>query len=265
MKLLVVENLSAGYGSCEILHGVSFEVGEGEIFGIIGPNGSGKSTLIRALMRLVAYRGTVLYKGEDIATFSPQKLARTIAVVSQSPSRPPMDVFSYLMMGRYPYHKVWEFGISAEEKALIVRLAKEFGVDSLFPRRLSDLSGGEFQMVQIVRALVQQPRLLLMDEPTAHLDIQHQVRILDWLETIKHRITVIIVLHDINLASLYCDTIMLLSQGRVEIVEKPEKAITYEKIEHVFRVPVVVYPSPLSKKPHAYLVPARLLKGDGCG
>lgn len=261
MSLLVVERLSAGYGKRAVLEEISFEVREKEIFGIIGPNGSGKSTLIRTIAGAMGYRGEIFYRGEKLSTFSRRRMAKTMAVVSQSPLRPAMDVFSYLSMGRYPYHEVWEFGISVEEKRHILRRAEEFGIEGFLGRRLSELSGGEFQMVQIVRALIQEPEILLMDEPTAHLDIRHQVRILDWLETIKERLTVIIVLHDINLAGLYCDRVMMLCEGQVEVVDVPEVALTYERIERVFGVPVVVYPSPVDKRPHAYLVPGRLLKG----
>ncbi|MCX7882896.1 MAG: ABC transporter ATP-binding protein [Brevinematales bacterium] len=265
MNVVEVKNLSAGYGERQVLHGVSFEVKEKEIMGILGPNGSGKSTLVRALVGAIGSTGVIFYKGEDVRHFSRQRLAKTVAVVSQTPSRPPMDVFSYLALGRYPYHGVWEFGLSCEEKEMIFSLSRQFGVERFLGRKLSELSGGEFQMVQIVRALVQQPELLLMDEPTAHLDIHHQVRILDWLEILKERITVMIVFHDINLAALYCDRVMILSEGRVEGIGVPHEVLTYERLERVFGTPVVVYPSPLEGRPHAYLVPARFLRGDNHG
>ncbi len=264
MTLLKVENLVAGYGDKRVLQGVSFAVEEKEIFGILGPNGSGKSTLVRALTGVIPVSGEIRYRGEVMGGFSRQRLARLVAVVSQSPPRPSMTVEHYLMLGRYPYHGVWDFGLTSEEKRLIKRLSSEFEIEHLLGRRLPELSGGEFQLVQIVRALIQEPELLILDEPTAHLDIAHQVRILDWLERIKQRTTVMAVFHDMNLASLYCDRVMMLREGKVEMVGEPALALTYERIERVFGVPVVVYPSPMEQRPHVYLVPRRFLeRGNG--
>jgi len=144
----------------------------------------------------------------------------------------------------------------------VVQLAGEFGVRHLLDRRLGELSGGEFQMVQIVRALVQDPELLIMDEPTAHLDMSHQRRILDFLEEMKTRLTVLVILHDMNLASLYCDRVMMLREGRIEVVDEPGGAFVYDRVERVFGVPVVVYPSPIGGRPHIYLVPERYLRGE---
>ncbi|URA09343.1 ABC transporter ATP-binding protein [Thermospira aquatica] len=260
MTLLAVENLVAGYKDKTVLRGVSFTVNEKEILGILGPNGSGKSTLVRALTGAIPASGKITYKEVPMYKFSRQKLACFMAVVSQSPPRPAMTVDHYLMLGRYPYHGVWDFGLTMDEKKLMRDLSKEFGIEYLLERKLSELSGGEFQLVQIVRALVQQPELLILDEPTAHLDIAHQVRILDWLERIKQQTTVMVVFHDMNLASLYCDRVMMLHEGLVEVIGEPAAALTYERIERVFGVPVVVYPSPMEQRPHVYLVPKRFLQ-----
>jgi iron complex transport system ATP-binding protein len=260
VNLVDVRHLFAGYGERMVLKDVSFDVQCHEVLGVLGPNGSGKSTLVRVLSGFLPFDGEVLFEKRSIRELERREVARFVAVVSQSPLRPTMGVWEYLSMGRYAYHGVWDFRLSQRERELVEEMSERFGITHLLYRLLTELSGGEFQLAQIVKALIQQPRFLIMDEPTAHLDIHHQVMILDWLEKIKAEVTVLVVLHDINLAALYCDRILLLKEGGVEVVDAPEKALRYERIEKVFGVPVVVFDDPVAHRPHAYLVPKRILQ-----
>lgn len=255
--MLRIRNLTCGYDSKIILHGIDLDVEEGELIGVIGPNGSGKTTLIRAVSRVLKpASGEVMLDGKNIWQTGFKELARKIAVVPQAFSGGTMSVEEFVLLGRIPHFTEFQFLETQED----LKIAKESMVLTdtygLKDRLMKETSGGERQLALVSRALAQQPRLLLLDEPTAHLDIAHQVRILDLIRRLNKELglTVIIVLHDLNLASEYCRRLVLINEGRIHKVGLPEEVIRYQIIEEVYKTVVVVKENPVSFKPCVFLV-----------
>ncbi len=261
--LLEVRAASCGYGNRPVLKDISFSVPAGSLYGIIGPNGSGKTTLLRLISRMLKPRaGTVLFEGGNFAALNARVRAQKIAVVSQSEPSLAITVQEYVLLGRIPYRRGWQlFETDADERAVREALSLT-GIADLCARTISTLSGGERQLAAIARALAQGPRLLLLDEPTNHLDIAHQVQILDLVRRLNRdkRITVLAVLHDLNLASEYCDELLLLKRGAVRASGAPQEVLTYALIEEVYGTPVVVQANPVSGKPCVFVVTAEQLR-----
>ena len=256
--MLKVKDLTCGYNSKFVIHQVSFSVKEGEFYGIIGPNGSGKTTLLKAITKsLKPQGGEIFFKNKEITQMGFRELSQKIAVVSQiQPTAFDITVKDFVLLGRIPYYSKFQFletGRDEEiaEKAMFLTDTSEFR-----KRFIGEMSGGERQLVVIARALAQEPKLLLLDEPTSHLDITHQVKILDLLKRLnkKTQLTVIIVLHDLNLASEYCDRLILLNDGKVQKIGSPQEVLTYQIIEEVYNTTVVVKENPVSSKPHILIV-----------
>ena len=258
--MIEVQNLTCGYENGFLLKDISFRVDPGEIVGIIGPNGSGKSTLIRAMSKILKPRqGCILLKGKDIGRMSFNAFARCVAVTSQS-STAGLDITvgTYVLLGRIPYKGRFQFMETGADEEKAAQAMAHLGVCGLAARNIGQLSGGEAQRAVIARALAQEPELLLLDEPTAHLDIGHRVEILDMIKELNRArsLAIVMVLHDLNLASLYCDRLILLSSGRIFRKGTPEEILTYPVIEEVYGTVVVVEPNPIfPKKPFVYLVP----------
>jgi iron complex transport system ATP-binding protein len=240
MMLLEVQGVTCAYDGVEVLKDVSLRVGDGDFLGLIGPNGAGKSTLLRAMSRVLRPRlGRALLDGRDLydQCTAPES-ARSIAVVPQDPS-PPFD-FScreIVMMGRAPH--LGRFQTERPEDVEAVRGAME-RTDTLHlaDRPVTELSGGERQRVILARAFAQEPRVLLLDEPTAHLDIGHQVRIMKMVRELG--CAVVAVLHDLNLASGYCNRLALLERGKVAAAGTPEEVLTRDHLERIYRIAVRV-------------------------
>ncbi len=254
---LAVSGLVAGYANEKIIDGVSFSVPQGCFLGIIGPNGSGKTTLFRVMTGFLRpWQGTILYQGRDTAGLRPSDLAQEIAVMPQGmESTFSFTVRELVAMGRFPHLKrLRQF--AKQDKEAVDHAMELTGIIKFRDKRLSELSGGERQRVFLAQALAQEPRLLLLDEPTAHLDIGHQIRILDCIRRLNRKdgMTVVVVLHDLNLASLYCDRLILLKHGRIFCEGPPAEVLTYETIEAVYETVVLVHQSPVTKKPHVLLV-----------
>ena len=256
-NILEVKNLWAGYLDKIVIREINLDIKKGEFIGIIGPNGAGKSTLVRTLTRtLRPFKGTIAHDGKDIYKTSSNEVARSIAVVPQETS----IVFEFsagdiVMMGRIPhinkFKKVTERDLMIIEKAFLVTDTKE-----LRDRPINELSAGERQRVIIAKALAQEPDLLILDEPTSHLDISHQIEIFDLIKRLskKEGLTVIAVLHDLNLAAEYCDRLILMKEGRIFVQGVPEEVLNYKTIEEVYKILVVVGRNPVSKRPYVFLV-----------
>lgn len=257
MSVLETKNISCGYGTKEVIRDVSFEIPLGSFVAIIGPNGAGKTTLFRAITKLLSLtRGRVIYGGQDIRHISVRKFASEVATLPQFLEIPfSLSVEEFVLMGRFPHRG--RFGSIRQKDVDIVRKAMELtDTLSLRGRRLLELSGGERQRVFLAQAFAQEPRLLLLDEPTAHLDITHQVRIMDIIRKLnrEENLTVLVVLHDLNLASEYCDKLILLKNGAMYQQGQAKEVLTYQNIESVYNTVVVVEENPISKKPYILLV-----------
>lgn len=255
--MLELRNLTCGYDSKFILKDIAFKVEDRELVGIIGPNGSGKTTLLRAVTRVLKPRqGAVLLEGINIWQMKFKELARKIAVVPQSFGGTDMSVGDFVLLGRIPHLRMLQFFESKEDLEIAERCMKLTDTFKLRDRLMSEISGGEKQLILIARALAQEPRLILLDEPTAHLDITHQVGILDLIKKLNRELglTVIMVLHDLNLASEYCQRLILISDGRIHKMGRPEEVLNYDIIEEVYKTVVVVERSPISSKPYILLV-----------
>lgn len=255
--LIKVNNLSGGYDKTLVIKDISFEVKRGEFLGIIGPNGSGKSTLLRLMSRVLPPKlGTITLEEKDARRMNLKEFCRKVAFVPQDT----LINFSFtveeiVLMGRIPHLKRMQF--ETKKDFSIVEYALSL-TDTLYikERDIDELSAGERQRVIIAKALAQEPALLFLDEPTSHLDIGHQVQILDLLKKLnkKQNLTVVMVMHDLNLASEYCNRIMLLNEGKVFKDGTPEEVLTYQNIESVYKTVVVVNKNPISAKPYVMLV-----------
>ncbi len=256
--MLEIINLTCGYGSKAVLYDVNFKINRGEFLGIIGPNGSGKTTLLRALSRVITpITGRIFFEGRDIRTITARELARRIAVVSQTSPLNDMSVEEFVLLGRVPHYRGFQFFETKKDREVVARAMDLTGISALKDRAVSQISGGEKQLVFIARALAQEPRLLFLDEPTSHLDITHQVGILDLVKRLNREfdLTIIAVLHDLNLASEYCHTLALINRGRIHKTGRPDEVLDYRTIEEVYKTIVVVEKNPISSKPYILLVP----------
>jgi iron complex transport system ATP-binding protein len=257
MSLIHIHDVSLQYGVRQVIKGVSVQVEQGEFFVIIGPNGAGKTTLLKALSGLhPLIEGDIQIRQRPVADYSKKELARTLALVPQQINADfPFTVAETVLMGRYPH-----LGLLAVEGNRDLELAEqamEFTeVVHLASRRLGQLSGGERQRVIIARAICQQAKILLLDEPTASLDPAHQLRILDLMERLrlKERITIVMVSHDLNLASTYADRLLLLKDGEVEKIGTPREVLTREQLSQSYDCTFVVDENPLLDTPRVSLV-----------
>ena len=255
--MLEIINLTCGYDSKFFLKNINLMVRSREFIGIIGPNGSGKTTLLRAITRIIMpTKGEILFKGINVSHTGYKKLAKKIAVVSQSSAANFMTVEEFILLGRIPHFGTYQF-LETEKDMEFARNCMEItSTFKLKDQLMCEISSGERQLAFIARALCQNPELLLLDEPTSHLDIAHQVRILDILKRFNkiNGLTVIIVLHDLNLASQYCDRLLLLNNGEIYKTGSPEDVLTYQIIEEVYKTVVIVENNPISLKPYVLLV-----------
>jgi iron complex transport system ATP-binding protein len=254
--------VSHAFAGRPVLKKLSFSVGKGEFFIIIGPNGSGKTTLLKIFAGLLRPpRGQVEIFGRPIRSYRQKSLARTIAMVPQQlPLDFPFTVAEAILMGRAPYHGA--LGIERETDFTIAKQAMAFTeVEHLSDRRLDQLSGGEQQRVFIARAICQQPQIMLLDEPTASLDLAHQVRIMDLMEKLKaeKEVTVIMVSHDLNIAAMYADQLLLLKAGEIISIGLPQEVLSFGNLEASYGCRLLVDESPLGDFPRITLVPGKYL------
>lgn len=260
--ILNLQNLCCGYPKFQLSE-INIDIPKGSFAGIIGPNGSGKTTLFRAITGTLNLKsGKILLGEKNLLSLSPRQRAQNIAIVSQFSDAGDISVEDYVLMGRIPYHNRFSF-FESEVDFQIARKYMEMTDTWRFKDRLmSELSGGEQQLAGIARALTQQPELLLLDEPTSHLDITHQVHILNLLQQLNQELglSVLMVIHDLNLASEYCDRLILINQGKMHIQGTPEEVLTFQNIEDVYKTVVVTQTNPLSGKPVIFLASQKVLK-----
>jgi len=249
---LTVSQLSAGYGDTDILQGLDLTVPPGKITVIVGANACGKSTLLRAMSRLLTPRlGHVLLDGKSIHKTPPRELARTLGLLPQSPIPPEgITVADLVSRGRHPYQSLFSRRTRQDDAAVdeALRTTKTF---ELADRPVDELSGGQRQRVWIAMALAQQTDVLLLDEPTTFLDINHQIEVLDLLVDLNRGrgTTVVMVLHDLNLAARYADYLVAMSGGRVCVSGRPVEVLTDENVRQVFGLESRIITDPTSGRP----------------
>ena len=244
--MLKIQNLSVSYGSRRILHDISLNVQSGEILALIGPNGAGKSTLIRAASGVIPYIGHVGTNGDDFISLTPMQRAKYIATVPQAVSMPPAyTVWETVLLGRTPY--LGFLGQPSKKDEDIARQSlQRVSALPFADRRVGELSGGEQQRVLLARALCQSTPILLLDEPTAHLDLQYQVGLLELISELAHKdnLAVLVALHDLNLAAHYADRIALMVAGGIKAEGKPEQVLRSDLIAEAYCLPVRVFKHP---------------------
>jgi len=254
MSILKVENLHFSYGKKEILKGLSFSVDESTIIGIIGANGSGKTTLLKNISGyLKPASGNVFIEDRNIRDFSIKEKARYISYVPQDMEYGfNFTCFDIVMMGRMPFLKRFQWE-SKKDRDIVKKSMEMTNTWQFKDYKLSELSGGERQRVYIARALAQEPKILLMDEPISHLDIKYQIEILSFVKDLSTKgILVIAVLHDINLASQFCHEILIMKNGKLMDLGSPNKVITPESIKSAFSIDVELLENPNNNIPYVF-------------
>jgi iron complex transport system ATP-binding protein len=254
--MLSLENISAGYAGRLVLQNVAVNITAGEFVGLIGPNGSGKTTLLRVISGVLPTRqGEVWLGRRKLREMGRRDVARRVAhLLQECAFGLAFSVREVVVMGRSPH--LPRFGRETERDLAIVERAMDLAnVSHIADRPITEISGGERQRALIAMCLAQEPQVLLLDEPTSHLDIGHQLSILNLIRSLNRqtRMTVVAVFHDLNLAAEYCDRLVLLDRGRVVAAGTPVDVLTTERILDVYRVSVLIGRNPLSDGPHIVL------------
>ena len=247
---LEVRELTFAFGEKTVLRKVSLEVRHGEFLGLMGPNGSGKTTLLRCIMNYLPSDGTrIVIGGRPLGRLTAVEVAKTFAVVPQASATDFIfTAHEMVMMGRTPHIRGRLAGLSKRDLEIVKTAMKQTNTWQFAARQFSELSGGERQRVIIARAIAQEPKILLLDEPTVYLDINGQIETMDLIKRLNREkgITTIAVLHDVNLAARYCDRIALLSEGALEALGTPREVLTPENVQSVYDVAVVIRKDPFT-------------------
>jgi iron complex transport system ATP-binding protein len=252
--MLVAENVTINYGSRASVADLSLQLQPGEIAAILGPNGAGKSTFLRALNgALKPAKGAIMFEGRSIASYPRRSIARHIAVVAQEAElRFPFTVFEFVLGGRYAWASAGNWGWETDRDVEVVQnVLKEAELSELQHRSMSELSGGERQRAVLARALATEARVLLLDEPTANLDLSHQATI---LQLVRNRceeqgVAAVVITHDINLASEFSSKVLLMKNGRSVAVGQAREVLRPELLKEVFAVDVLVDAHPVTGVP----------------
>jgi len=264
MTSVELKNVSLSYGSNVVVDMLSFAVERGEFFMIIGPNGAGKSSLLKLLAGIEKPQsGVIDILGKPRREYSARDLARIVALVAQQPPVDfPFSVAETVLMGRSPHLGL--LGGEGEKDYRLVEEAMSFvDVTRFAGRRLNQLSGGERQRVMIARAICQEPKIMLLDEPTAALDPAHQLTIMDLMERLRREkgITIVMVSHDLNLAALYANRLVMMKNGQIVVSGKPADVFTQDNLEKGYECKLAIDESPLGNVPRIMLVPEKFSTG----
>jgi len=245
--MIHVHNITASYENQLVLQDVSFSLHAGEVLAVIGPNGVGKSTLIRVLSRVVPMQsGTIKIMNRDLPAYDNEELARCIAVVPQSSRMPNgFSAWEAVLLGRTP-HLNWLGQISQSDENIARQAMLHTNTSQLASRHINEISGGEVQRLMLARALAQSAPILLLDEPTAHLDMQHQLTLLSMVQQLAHEqnLAVLITMHDLNLVSRFADRVALLNDRCFQAIGRPEEVLTAPLLSETYKVPLSVIPHP---------------------
>jgi len=252
MKEFKTEELFCGYSSRTVLENITLEIEEGSILGLIGPNGAGKSTLLNTLARMIKpQKGKIILAGKDLWKISSREAASTMAFTPQDTGNTlPLTINQFVQLGRAP-HRGWLLPLTAEDKKVIDDALSKTGLLGLRDRHITELSGGEQQRAALARVLAQEPEILMLDEPTSHLDIKYQTEILEMVADLahNHRISVIISIHDLNTAALYSDKLALIGKGGIAAYGTPEEVLKEDILSDIYDTPVMVTNHPLFDTP----------------
>lgn len=238
-QILKVKDLQTGYGKQQVIYGVNLSVHPGEVSALIGPNGSGKSTLIKAISCILpAWKGKVFIDGYDLLQTSTQERARLLSVIPQARNLPPAFlVREVIRMGRTPYIN-WLGNLSKEDEEQVDRAMYRTDTEALADRQLGELSGGEQQRVLVARAIAQQPKVLLLDEPTTHLDISYQQNLMKLIVNLAHEdnVTVLMAVHDLDLVSVFADSAHLLVKGKIRTSGSPQDVLNSDILSEAYNI-----------------------------
>ncbi|HQJ62381.1 ABC transporter ATP-binding protein [Methanothrix sp.] len=255
MVNITIKSLTFGYNGSMILDGLNLVVEDSEVLGLVGPNGSGKTTLIKCMDKILKPKGSILIDGRDIDTVSRTELAKRLGYVPQSSSTPlATTVFDTVLMGRRP-HISWRVSDSDLDK--VADILGLLHLEYLAMRDFSQLSGGQKQKVLIARALAQEPEVLLLDEPTSSLDMKHQLEVMETISSLvkEKKISAVMALHDLNLASMFVDKLAILKGGKIYAAGEPIDLLNAKNIRDVYGVEAVV----MNNLDRPYIVPLRSL------
>lgn len=252
-EIIEISNLKFSYGKSAVLDGINIKINRGSFVSIIGPNGSGKTTLLKNISGvLYPSYGSIKLFGKDIRSYKKKELAKYMAYVPQGTTIDfEFSVIDVVLMGRSPY-----IGIFGSETVHDIKIAENsmqmVNISNLKDKKITEISSGERQRVFIACALTQEPEVILLDEPVSNLDIQYQIQVLSLLKhlCIKQNMTVITVLHDINLACEYSDSVIILNRGRLEHIGHPDEVITEDNIKKVYDTDIYMIKNPVSGNPH---------------
>ncbi|MDP8241744.1 MAG: ABC transporter ATP-binding protein [Candidatus Celaenobacter antarcticus] len=251
--MIKVENLYYSYSDKPVLDDISFTVDRNDFVGVIGPNGAGKSTLLKCLCGYIKdYQGDVYLNNIQLSDYSSLERARQVSVVVQQPHFEfDFTVRDVVLMGKYPYLGFWQ-NYTSGQIVKTEQILKDLNIGHLSNRYLAELSGGEFQLIMIARALNQDTDILLFDEPASHLDIHHQIRIFSLLQqqNLKQNKTIFAVSHNINLAAEFCNKILILDNSRIIAFGKTDEVLKKKALRKVFQVPIEVIKNPFTGKPN---------------
>jgi iron complex transport system ATP-binding protein len=257
--MLEIKDVNAGYDEKLVVQNFSYTFEEGKFYGILGPNGSGKSTLLNVMSGVMkATVGEVLLNGKAITSYPSKQLAQQMAVLTQFHHTAFTNtVRETVSVGRYPFQSSFFSSWSEQDERAVINAMAQTGIIKYEHENMEYLSGGEQQRVFIAQALAQQANILLLDEPTNHLDIAYQKQTLDLIhQKVKaDKLTVIGIFHDINLASLYCDELILMNDGSIEVAGSPHEVVQKESVEKVYEAEVLTYAHPKQAKPQITLIP----------
>ena len=236
--IIKAQNICVSINDKEIVHNLSLEIPEGKVTAIIGPNGCGKSTTLKALSRILPYKGSVTFKGSEMSGLSQREFAKSLAILTQSPQAPSdLTVNDLVEMGRFPHRGFLGRG-GKDDKEHVEWALAQTGVTAMRNRLLNTLSGGERQRAWIAMALAQRPEVLLLDEPTTYLDICHQLEIMQLIGRLNQELglTVVMVVHDLNHAIMYADHVVVVKAGELVTSGAPREIITADLLAEVFKV-----------------------------
>jgi len=238
---LEIEDLRFGYGPEPVLKNIEILALPGEITAVIGPNAVGKTTLLKCIAGILKPEGSVLLDGKEMNKFKKEEITKYVSYLPQeSSARAVLTVFEAVLLGRL-HSLSWR--VSDEALTLVSEVLEDLEIEDLASRYLNELSGGQKQMVSIAQSLVREPKVLLLDEPTSSLDLQHQLEVLDLIRdvTVEREITTLIALHDLNLAARYADEFVVLHNGAVHASGKPASVLTPETVRYIYGVNATVY------------------------